>query len=77
MSKVYRKWTASDLEFINQNSSLLDKEVADKLTALTGQSITPAMVRRQRRKSGIQKSRGRPRKNPITNSTTTNIVENV
>lgn len=77
MSKVYRKWTASDLEFINQNSSLLDKEVADKLTALTGQSITPAMVRRQRRKSGIQKSRGRPRKNPITTSTTTNIVENV
>lgn len=63
MSKTYKKWAPSDIEFIVNNKDLLDKEVAEKLSALTGQSISAAMVRRQRRKSGVAKLRGRPRKN--------------
>lgn len=63
MNKSYRKWTQADIDFIVQNKGLLDKEVAAKLSQITGQIITPSMVRRQRRKSGIQKTRGRPSKN--------------
>jgi hypothetical protein len=63
MSKTYRKWTDADIQFINDNKGLLDKEVAQKLSIATGQSISPSMIRRQRRKSGITKSRGRPAKN--------------
>jgi hypothetical protein len=63
MSKTYRKWTDADIQFINDNKGLLDKEVAAKLSVATGQSISPSMIRRQRRKSGITKSRGRPAKN--------------
>ena len=35
-----------------------------KLSQMTSQSITTAMVRRQRRKLVLKKLRGRPRKNP-------------
>jgi hypothetical protein len=63
MSKSYRKWTDADIQFINDNKGLLDKEVAAKLSEATGQLISPSMIRRQRRKSGITKSRGRPAKN--------------
>jgi hypothetical protein len=66
MSKTYRKWTDADIQFINDNKGLLDKEVAQKLSIATGQSISPSMIRRQRRKSGITKSRGRPAKNRQT-----------
>jgi hypothetical protein len=63
MSRNYRKWTDADIVFINNNKGLLDKEVAAKLSEATGQPISASMVRRQRRKSGITKSRGRPAKN--------------
>lgn len=62
MSRTYKKWAPSDIEFILNHKDLLDKEVAEKLSALTGQTISPAMVRRQRRKSGVAKLRGRPKK---------------
>lgn len=69
MTKTYKKWAPSDIEFILNHKDLLDKEVAEKLSALTGQTISAAMVRRQRRKSGVAKLRGRPRKNvPATGS---------
>jgi hypothetical protein len=45
---------------------MLDKDIAFKLSQLTGQTITANMVRRQRRKSGIVKNRGRPRKEQVT-----------
>lgn len=62
----YKKWNQSDLDFIQNNSTLLDKELATKLSQLSGQSVTQAMVRRQRRKMGIGKKRGRPPKNVAT-----------
>ncbi len=63
MSKIYKRWLSSDVDFILKNSGLLDKEVAEQLSVLTGQPISASMIRRQRRKSGVAKTRGRPRKN--------------
>lgn len=63
MSRTYKKWTTAEIEFIVQNSGMKDEEMAVKLSSMTGQNISQSMVRRQRRKSGIKKQRGRPRKN--------------
>lgn len=63
MSKVYKRWTQSELEFINNHKEMLDKDLAAKLTEMTGHEITTPMIRRQRRKFGFKKERGRPRKN--------------
>ena len=70
MSKTYKKWTQLDIDFIVQNQNMLDKNVAAKLSENSGQLITPSMVRRQRRKSGVTKKRGRPSKKVLD----TNIV---
>lgn len=60
---TYKKWTDAELQFIRDNlSSLADKELASKLSAMTGENISQAMIRRQRRKLGVNKPRGRPRK---------------
>jgi hypothetical protein len=48
---------------------MCDETLAKELTTMTGQSITTAMVRRQRRKLSLKKDRGRPRK---INSSTIN-----
>ena len=62
----YKKWTQSETEFIqNNHSSLCDEVLAVKLSQITGQNITTAMVRRQRRKLALKKNRGRPRKNQV------------
>lgn len=59
----YKKWTNTEIDYINNNYQLLnDESLAAKLTQMTGQSITTAMVRRQRRKLAIKKPRGRPTK---------------
>jgi hypothetical protein len=65
MSK-YKKWTESDLAFISNNQSLFsDDELAVKLSEMSNSPITTAMIRRQRRKLGIQKPKGRRPKNQI------------
>lgn len=63
MTKTYKKWNQADIQFILDHQEMLDKDVAAKLTEITGQTVSQSMVRRQRRKSGIAKKRGRPRKN--------------
>lgn len=68
MSRTYKKWTQAEIEFIVQNSGMKDEEMAVKLSSMTGQSISQSMVRRQRRKSGVKKQRGRPRKNAQVSS---------
>jgi hypothetical protein len=73
MSKTYKKWTQADVEFILQNHDMLDKDIAAKLSTSAGQNITPSMIRRQRRKSGLSKKRGRPCKNKAVSTT---IVSN-
>lgn len=65
---TYKKWNDTELAFIRDNIALLsDAELANKLSQVTGQNISYGMIRRQRRKLGIQKSRGRrPSKSKIS-----------
>lgn len=61
---TYKKWTNAELDFINNNHAIMcDEALASKLSTISGQQISTAMVRRQRRKLSLKKSRGRPRKN--------------
>jgi len=60
----YKKWTENELSFVRENHALMnDMELSAKLSQITGQNISTAMVRRQRRKLNIKKNRGRPKKN--------------
>lgn len=60
----YKKWTNTETDFINNNHRIMcDESLARELAKMTGQNITVAMVRRQRRKLSLKKNRGRPRKN--------------
>jgi hypothetical protein len=60
----YKKWTNSETDFIKDNHNVLcDEALAAKLSQMTGQNVSTAMVRRQRRKLALKKSRGRPSKN--------------
>lgn len=72
----YKKWTNAELDFIQNNHTLLcDEILASKLSSMTGQTISTAMVRRQRRKLALKKSRGRPAKiKPINNDTAQSII---
>ena len=59
----YKKWTTTELDYIQNNHTLLcDESLASSLSKMTGQNISTAMVRRQRRKLSLKKSRGRPKK---------------
>jgi hypothetical protein len=60
---TYKKWTDSEIDYVKNNHQLIcDEDLAKKLSQMTGQDISTAMVRRQRRKLDLKKSRGRPRK---------------
>lgn len=60
----YKKWTDAEIGFIRDNiSSMSDTELANKLSGMTGENITYGMIRRQRRKLGVVKPRGRRKKN--------------
>ena len=59
----YKKWSDAEAGFIKDNINLLsDEELANKLSSMTGENITYGMVRRQRRKLGVVKPRGRRKK---------------
>lgn len=61
---TYRKWGQMELDFIKNNfNAVSDDILAAKLSEMTNSSITTPMIRRQRRKLGIQKPRGRQPKN--------------
>lgn len=61
---TYKKWKQEEIAFIRDNHSMVrDEELAVKLSQITGENITTAMIRRQRRKLTLKKQRGRPRKN--------------
>lgn len=62
----YKKWTDAETDFIKNNHIVsCDEILAAKLSQMTGENITTAMVRRQRRKLSLKKSRGRPKKNQV------------
>lgn len=60
----YKKWSEAEVSFVKDNISIMsDKELANKLSSMTGENITYGMIRRQRRKLGVAKARGRRKKN--------------
>jgi hypothetical protein len=70
----YKKWNETELVFIRENISILsDTELANKLSQITGQNISYGMIRRQRRKIGVKKKRGRRKKNSISPLTSEKI----
>jgi hypothetical protein len=72
----YKKWNDAELQFIRDNLSVCaDGELANKLSGMTGENISQAMVRRQRRKLGVNKQRGRPRKIKPVVETQENAVQ--
>jgi len=75
----YKKWSNAELDFIQNNHNLLcDEALASKLSQMTSQNISTAMVRRQRRKLSLKKNRGRPKKiisNNITQVSDSSVVE--
>lgn len=63
----YKKWTSSETEFIqNNHNTMCDETLAVRLSQITNEHISTAMVRRQRRKLALKKSRGRPRKSSVS-----------
>lgn len=66
---TYKKWTDAEVGFIRDNINVLsDGELANKLSSMTGENITYGMIRRQRRKLGVSKPRGRRKKNSLPQS---------
>lgn len=64
MSTIYHKWTPVELQYIADNGAKLsDEQLASSLSKITGGNFTSAMIRRQRRKLTLKKSRGRKPKN--------------
>lgn len=77
---TYKKWTDTETDFIkNNHSTLCDEAIAAKLSEMTGQSISTAMIRRQRRKLALKKPRGRPAKSKtvVSESGVSSVVENM
>ena len=61
---TYKKWNDAELEYIKNNlTSFSDQELSAKLSEMTGETISTSMIRRQRRKLGVNKPRGRRKKN--------------
>lgn len=61
---TYKKWNDAELEYIKNNlTAFSDQELSAKLSEMTGETISTSMIRRQRRKLGVNKPRGRRKKN--------------
>ncbi len=71
---TYKKWSSSETDFIRENHTILcDEALAAKLSQITGQNVTTAMVRRQRRKLALKKPRGRPVKNKVVSNVSNDV----
>ena len=58
--KTYKQWGPAELDFVQENAKkCTDQELASQLSEMTGEEISREMIRRQRRKMGIEKQRGR------------------
>lgn len=57
MNKI---WSDSEKNYIRTNAATMkDRELAVKLSEMTGRNVTVQAVRKQRQKMGIQKAQGR------------------
>ena len=53
-------WKEHEKAFIKENANIMkDKELATRLTKITGRIVTIQAVRKQRQKLGVTKARGR------------------
>lgn len=60
---TYKRWNDAELQYIRDNlQNFSDLELAQKLSTMTGENVTYGMIRRQRRKLGVNKPRGRRKK---------------
>lgn len=74
MREKYKKWTDAEANFIQENTGkMTDLEVAAELSKISGSDVTTNMIRRQRRKMGVKKSRGRPAKSKQINNSTMDL----
>lgn len=65
----YKKWTEAEINFIRDHiTNMNDTEMGLRLSSMTGETITSSMIRRQRRKLGVTKKRGRPKKTSTENN---------
>jgi hypothetical protein len=72
--KSYKRWAPNELQYIKDNiNQYNDKDLADKMSQMTSETISTSMIRRQRRKLGIAKKRGRPSKNEVVSNSSENI----
>ena len=59
----YKKWSDAEKNFIRDNvGSFTDNEIAIKLANMTNEPVSISMIRSQRRKLGVVKSKGRPKR---------------
>ncbi len=66
---TYKRWSDAEIHYIKDNlNTFSDTELAIKLSEMTGETVTTGMIRRQRRKIGVSKPRGRRKKNVETNN---------
>jgi hypothetical protein len=72
--RSYKRWAPNELQYIKDNiNQYNDKDLADKMSQMTSETISTSMIRRQRRKLGIAKKRGRPSKNEAVSNSLENI----
>jgi hypothetical protein len=77
MRNTYHKWTETELQYLRDNHSVLsDEEIAGNLSKILNGNITTAMIRRQRRKLTLKKTRGRRPKNRTTSSESSGVSSN-
>jgi hypothetical protein len=71
--RSYKRWAPNELQYIKDNiNQYNDKDLADKMSQMTSETISTSMIRRQRRKLGIAKKRGRPSKNEVMSNNSEN-----
>jgi hypothetical protein len=71
--RSYKRWAPNELQYIKDNiNQYNDKDLADKMSQMTSETISTSMIRRQRRKLGIAKKRGRPSKNDAVSNSSEN-----
>lgn len=78
-----KKWTNAEKEYIKANAHrLYDRELASRLSEMSGRRVTLDSVRKVRQKLGVKKSRGRGLCNlqkgmpdELQRSTYTNVVK--
>jgi hypothetical protein len=72
--RSYKRWAPNELQYIKDNiNQYNDKDLADKMSQMTSETISTSMIRRQRRKLGIAKKRGRPSKNEAVSNSSESI----